>query len=136
MDPSAESRNPAIDERFILLLKSVLPKIDVTIAPETDDPWLIQWVSERTITESTIGMIESLLRQEQSQMNRSFALTALQSKLDREARYLNQSIVSAGCWRDGNLHLIDIDPTEAVIIFSESSPAPRPPSGLTLDGTA
>jgi hypothetical protein len=67
-------------------------------------------------------------------MGRTFAENALRSRQDREARFLNRSLVTAGCWRDGELHLIDIDPIEAVIVSSRSTPAPRPPSGLTLVG--
>lgn len=136
MNFSAEGRHPSIDERFIPLLRHVLPRIDATEPREPYGPWLVQWVSERAITDDAIALTESLIRQERSRMNRTFAITALQSKLEREARYLNKSLVTAGCWRAGKLHLIDIDPIDTVIVFSQASPAPRPLSGLTIDGDA
>ena len=134
MNPSAEGRHPSIDERFVPLLRRVLPILDAPGLHEPGGPWLVQWVSERAITDDAIALTESLIRQERSRMNRTLAVAALQSKLDREAGYLNRSLVNAGCWRAGQLHLLDIDPIDAVIVFAQASPAPCPPSGLTIDG--
>lgn len=136
MNPSAEGLPPSIDERFVPLLRRVLPSLDAPGSHEPGGPWLVQWVSERAITDDSIAITESLIRQERSRMNRIFAVTALQRKLDREAGYLNRSLVTAGCWRAGKLYLIDIDPIDAVIVFSQSSPSPRPLSGLAIDGGA
>ena len=125
--------HPTIDTDCIPQLKAVLRNYTGSNCNASNHPWLISHLCSNTVEKIDVAVIDQLINQEASEMNREFAIANLKKKRQLLAQLVGKQIIVAGCWRRGELHLLTIDGVTLQLLDACHSKSPRPLGATPLE---